>query len=126
MGKKFIITENERNRIKGLYEQEITNDETPNDVESTDELSIDSLMFSNIKVYGITVRKGQYNDGVEMKIKLNTEGKVVGTKITENITDNVTDEEAIEYVMKLSDNNHFVKAPYYFEYDLKTGKHGAE
>ncbi len=111
MGQKINITESERKRIKGLYEQE----------EPTKELSIGKLVFADIIEYRISVdSKG--DDGAYVTIKLDIDGNFIGANIEENYSESMSDEEAVAFVIQKAKEGYFDKLPTYMAWDMDKEK----
>lgn len=114
MGKRFVVSESEKKRIKGLYEQE----DEPRGLELT------PLAFTSMSVYNVAVRvKGDYvNDECNVSIKIDGDGNFIAAKIKDNFSDTVTDEEALNFVKELGRNGHFKKLPTFLAYDIDKGE----
>jgi hypothetical protein len=111
MGQRFQITESERKRIKGLYEQESPNKK----------LELGTLAHGHLRVYGVSVgiKDDDDDDSVRVDITLDYDGNFVGAEIDFNPSDNVTDEEALEFVIQKGKEGAFNSLPIYLAYDLE-------
>ena len=108
MGKRFQITESERKRIKGLYEQQ----------EPTKELRIGELVFTDIIEYRVSVNVKD-EDGAYVTIRLDMDGNFIGADIEENYSDNMSDDEAVAFVIQKGKEGYFDKLPTYMSWDME-------
>jgi hypothetical protein len=111
MGQRFQITESERKRIKGLYEQE----------SPTKEFSIGELVFIDIIEYRVSV-KVKDDDSAYVRIKLDVDGNFIGADIEENYSDNMSDDEAVAFVIQKGKEGYFSELPVYMSWDMEKGE----
>ena len=109
MGKKFIVTEEEKKHIKGLYEQPES---------TTKEFEIDHAGIP-VNDFLVTVNeKGKYDDGSHVKIQIDADGVMTISKIY-NYSVEVSDEDIANYINGLIQNQYFsTKIPNYIAVDL--------
>ena len=108
MGQRFQITESERQRIKGLYEQpeqQIPNQEEPEQDIPTSvrgRLELEELVHAHISEYTVYVKPiSQEYDYEEcaVKIKLNSDGNFYDAEVEFNSSDDISDDELFAFVI---------------------------
>lgn len=117
MGNKITITESERKRIKSLYEQP--------EVESNNELEIDSDLGFHIREFTVSVGiKDNYDvDSTRVVIKVEGEDEQLSIKsIYGHGYDELPDVKVANYVNQLIQNGYFDLRPLYIVYDMETGR----
>jgi hypothetical protein len=128
MGQRFQITESERQRIKGLYEQQIPNQEEPEQDIPTSvrgRLELEELVHAHISEYTVYVKPiGQGYDYEEcaVKIKLNGDGDFLDAEVELNDLDEISDDEVYAFVTRKGEEGAFNKIPVHMAWDLKENK----
>ena len=131
MGQKFQITESERQRIKGLYEQpeqQIPNQEEPEqDIPRAvrGRLELDELVHAYISEYSIYIRLAgeEYTDEhCVAKIKLTNDGEFRDAEIIENYSDTISDDEAYAFITRKGEEGAFNRIPTHMAWDMNKNK----
>jgi hypothetical protein len=131
MGQRFQITESERQRIKGLYEQpeqQIPNQEEPEQDIPTSvrgRLELEELAHAHISEYTVFVKPiGQEYDYEEcaVKIKLNSDGNFYDAEVEYNHSDDISDDEIFAFVTRKGEEGAFNKIPVHMAWDMKENK----
>jgi hypothetical protein len=122
MGKKFIVTEEEKKRIKGLYEQP----EQP-EISNNNEMKIMHDIIMHVTELEFSIYPSNDNqsndDGAIVTLEYDNplHDNDLKIKSINNMSDILTDEEVANYVNGLIQNGHFKNLPTVVYYDPSSG-----
>lgn len=131
MGQRFQITESERQRIKGLYEQpeqQMTNQggpeqDAPRPVRGR--LEIDDLVHAHITEYTVYVKVAGEEDSDDeciVTIKLDGFNGFKDAEIHQNYSDTISDDELYAFITRMGEEGAFDKLPTHMSWRMEEGK----